>query len=75
MKKIIVCILVAMMLFSLFGCGTQGGEQGDVISVKLLTTGWTNTPTDENDPYRKWIGGDKLLQDATQQFIELGFIK
>ena len=72
MKKIIICILAALMLFSLFGCGTQSGEQGDVIPVKLLTTGWTNTPTDENDPYRKWIRDNYKLDVDLQATADFG---
>lgn len=72
MKKIIICILAALMLFSLFGCGTQSGEQGDVIPVKLLTTGWTNTPTDEDDPYRKWIRDNYKLDVDLQATADFG---
>lgn len=71
MKKILACILAGLTTFGLFACSQKEGGGDGAISVKLLTTGWTNTPTDSNDPYRKWIKENYALDvdlQATADF-------
>lgn len=71
MKKILACILAGLTAFGLFACSQKEGGGDGAISVKLLTTGWTNTLTDSNDPYRKWIKENYALDvdlQATADF-------
>ena len=52
--KLAAWVLTAALLLT----GCTGGEQppqSDVTTINLLTRGWINIPTDENDPYKQWI--------------------
>lgn len=62
MKKIFAFMLAAVLCLSVFGCAKP--ETGGATAINLLTTGWNNTPTDANDPYRKWIA-DEYGLDVT----------
>ena len=60
-KTILSSALALMLLGTSVACdgdsgneSSSGGGEG-AISVKMLVTGFVNLPTDENDPYRKWI--------------------
>ena len=53
-KRIFVLVLAILMLCTAFvGCTSSGNGKGT--TIQLLTRGWINIPTDENDPYKKWI--------------------
>ena len=60
MKKILSLLLGLMFVFGFAACdrGTKnpGGEGGnDVTSIQILFSGWVNTPTTSEDPYRAYI--------------------
>lgn len=55
MKKLSLLLMLFMVLFVLISCDDKTPEESEIESVSILFTGWVNTPTGENDPYRKWV--------------------
>lgn len=82
-----LCILLACitcLTFMVSGCGDTtinvgSSEQNEENpTIELLTTGWVNTPTDENDPYKAWIlenYGLNVNLTATSDFSNQVLIK
>lgn len=56
-KRIFVLIMAVLMICAaVVGCSRQTGTGADgITTIQLLTRGWINIPTDENDPYKQWI--------------------
>ncbi|MFD0714664.1 hypothetical protein [Paenibacillus sp. GCM10027626] len=54
--------------------GQGEGESKKKITIELLEGGWDNTPTDEHDPFKKWIDEkfnvDFKLSNVTQADFE-----
>lgn len=58
MKKIITLLLALTLVFGLAGCGEREGGSGtgtDTQKINILFSGWVNTPTTADDPYRAYI--------------------
>ena len=56
MKKILIVCIFLMAITTLVSCENgSGGTVSTEDKVTILFTGWTNTPTDGTDPYRKWV--------------------
>ncbi len=71
MKHIKAMALITLAVFTcgLCACGETPSTEEGADKIILLETGWVNTPTDANDPYRAWIlenyGLDVTLQATT----------
>ena len=61
------------------GDGPSGGGENKKYNVSLLVNGWTNTPTTDSDPYKKWISDNydlNITLNATTDFtnsVMIGF--
>ena len=54
MKKISMLLLLMLVFLGLTACDDDEVES-EYETVTILFTGWVNTPTDANDPYRAWV--------------------
>ncbi|MDR3318337.1 MAG: hypothetical protein LBS99_02770 [Clostridiales bacterium] len=52
LKRLTVALTAFLVAFGTVGCTTPPKGENDVL---LLLQGWTNTPTDSQDPYKKYI--------------------
>ena len=85
MKKILFKVIAAALATVSVACFTACGKtpQESTTSgadkITLLLSGWTNTPTSSDDPYRKWIADNYGLDvslNATTDFansVMIGF--
>ena len=90
LKQMLSAALLLTMGCASVGCGkgkgpgggagnSAGGEGGTAYNVSLLVQGWVNTPTDNTDPYQKWIVDNYNLNvslNATTDFtnaVMIGF--
>ena len=71
----------ALLTVSMSGCNNtieQTTSAAEKTKIEILTTGWVNTPTDDSDPYKKWID-DRYDVDvsltATSDFSTQALIK
>lgn len=63
LKFTILMTAIACLSIFLAACTSDetGNQDGDAtssegkISIEVMESGWDNTPTDENDPYKKWL--------------------
>ena len=61
------------------GSSSAGGDEDTVYNATLLVSGWTNTPTTADDPYKAWIRenyGLNVSLNATTDFdnsVTIGF--
>lgn len=58
MKKfgnLLLALLFAVLLLAGCADSNQPADNNGATSINLLARGWINIPTDENDPYKKWI--------------------
>ena len=56
--KVIAAVLATVSVACFTACGKKPQESntaGGTDKITLLLSGWTNTPTSADDPYRKWI--------------------
>jgi putative aldouronate transport system substrate-binding protein len=76
-------ILIVLIMGLLPSCSNKLGSDKDKVSnkeidVTILTTGFVNTPTDNNDPFKKWVKdkyGINLTLFATNDFATLASVK
>ena len=54
MKRLLNLFICLIMILTFASCDNTNTEVEED-KVKILFTGWTNTPTDSNDPYHKWV--------------------
>lgn len=80
--KVIAAVLAAVSVACFTACGKKPQESnnaGGTDKITLLLSGWTNTPTSADDPYRKWIADNYGLDvslNATTDFansVMIGF--
>lgn len=56
MKKIITLLLGLVLVCGFAGCGGSGtGGGNNAQKINILFSGWVNTPTTADDPYRAYI--------------------
>ena len=82
LKNLVSTVLALTMCGSIAGCGggSGTGAGGETkYNVSLLVQGWVNTPTTDEDPYKKWISDNYNLNvtlNATTDFtnaVMIGF--
>ena len=90
MKGLVSTALLLAMSCASVGCGNKGGSGGNnsggngggggtTYNVSLLLQGWVNTPTNDSDPYKKWVldnYGLNISLNATTDFtnaVMIGF--
>ena len=80
--KVIAAVLATVSVACFTACGKKPQESntaGGTDKITLLLSGWTNTPTSADDPYRKWIADNYGLDvslNATTDFansVMIGF--
>ena len=80
--KVIAAVLATVSVACFTACGKKPKESntaGGTDKITLLLSGWTNTPTSADDPYRKWIADNYGLDvslNATTDFansVMIGF--
>ena len=80
--KVIAAVLATVSVACFTACGKKPQESntaGGADKITLLLSGWTNTPTSADDPYRKWIADNYGLDvslNATTDFansVMIGF--
>ena len=82
LKGLVSTLLTLAVCGSIAGCGGNSGSGagGETkYNVSLLVQGWVNTPTTDEDPYKKWISDNYNLNvtlNATTDFtnaVMIGF--
>lgn len=82
LSRIIAIFATVTLLFGVTACGKKNPDSDDgskADKITLLVSGWTNTPTTAEDPYRAWIlekyGLDITLNATTdfQNSVTIGF--
>ena len=80
--KVIAAVLATVSVACFTACGKKPQESntaGGTDKITLLLSGWTNTPTSADDPYKKWIADNYGLDvslNATTDFansVMIGF--
>lgn len=71
MKKTFFGLLILLAsLILIAGCDSNNNDD-ELIKVKLLTTGYVNLGTDNNDPYRQWIKDNYNLDISLEATSDL----
>ena len=55
MKKILTLLLAILCVFGLFGCDKKPDTETQAQKINILFSGWVNTPTTADDPYRAYV--------------------
>ena len=79
--KVIAAVLAIVSVACFTACGKtpQESTASGADKITLLLSGWTNTPTSADDPYKKWIADNYGLDvslNATTDFansVMIGF--
>lgn len=79
-QKTIAVLTMALLLFGMVACGPKAPDpENSSDKITLLLSGWTNTPTTADDPYKAWIlenYGLDITLNATTDFtnsVTIGF--